>query len=308
MTMQHTISITESTLMRFILTVFLMLALAGTTVVSAAGDAGTSTTLGNARIVSLGSIITETLVALGEEKRLVGVDATSVYPASVKAIPQVGYHRQLAAEGVLSLKPTLVLGTTDAGPAHALDQIRGAGVSVVLIPSKDTAESARQVMAEVGRLVGRDADAQAILARIDKQLADVQARTASATKPRVLFIYARGGGTLNVAGSRTKADEVIRLAGGINAFGDQDGYKPLTSEGVVAGRPDVVFVLEGGFQALGGEAGILAIPGISLTPAGQKRRIIHLDDSLALGFGPRLGDGVVALASQLHPDAMKGAE
>ena len=66
------------------------------------------------RVVSVGSALTEIVYALGAEKMLVGVDTTSLYPAAARSLPQVGYMRALSAEGVLSLKPTLVIATTAA--------------------------------------------------------------------------------------------------------------------------------------------------------------------------------------------------
>ena len=69
------------------------------------------------RVVSVGSALTEIIYALGAEKMLVGVDTTSLYPAAARSLPQVGYMRALSAEGVLSLRPSLVIATTAAGPS-----------------------------------------------------------------------------------------------------------------------------------------------------------------------------------------------
>ncbi|MEO0603960.1 MAG: ABC transporter substrate-binding protein, partial [Myxococcota bacterium] len=121
--------------------------------------------------------------------------------------------------------------------------------------------------------------------------------------PRVVFIYARGGGTLNVAGLDTGAGRMVELAGGVNAVTGYTGYKPLTAESLVLAKPDVLLLTSRGLESLGGTEGLLAQPGVSLTPAGQNRRIVVLDDLLLLGFGPRVGEGVVELAKRLgDPD------
>ena len=86
------------------------------------------------RIVSVGSSITEIVYALGAEKMLVGVDTTSLYPEEARKLPLVGYMRALSAEGVLSLKPTLIIATTAAGPAGALDQLKATGIEVMILP------------------------------------------------------------------------------------------------------------------------------------------------------------------------------
>jgi iron complex transport system substrate-binding protein len=72
------------------------------------------------RLVSVNGSVTEVVYALGAQGQLVGVDTTSKYPPETQKLPNVGYQRQLSAEGVLSLQPSLVLVTEDAGPPTAL--------------------------------------------------------------------------------------------------------------------------------------------------------------------------------------------
>lgn len=88
------------------------------------------------RWVSAGGALSEWITALGGEARLVGVDTTSQHPASLKALPSVGYQRQLSAEGILSLRPDVLVGTEEMGPPPVLAQIRKAGVRVELFSSK----------------------------------------------------------------------------------------------------------------------------------------------------------------------------
>jgi iron complex transport system substrate-binding protein len=118
----------------------------------------------------------------------------------------------------------------------------------------------------------------------------------------VLFIYARGGGTLMVGGTGTPAAAMIRLAAGENAVSAFDGFKPLTAEAVTTAAPDVILVPSRGLATLGGVDGLVAQPGIALTPAGKARRVVAMDDLLLLGFGPRLGSAVRELAILLHPE------
>jgi iron complex transport system substrate-binding protein len=292
--------------MRKLLQVLLLVA-GSTALTSFLPAADTSDTLANARIVSLSSSATEVLYELGLGDRLVGRDATSVHPPEVFKLPEVGYHRQIAAEGVAALNPTHLIGTTEAGPPVVLDQLRTTGADVKLFPVDQTIESHLALMISVGELVGKGAEVKAMASRIGEQLDEVELRTRGAEKPRVLFIYARGGGTLNVGGSGTKGDALIRAAGGVNAFASQEGFKPLTAESVVEANPDVVFILERGLKAAGGTDGVLQLPGIALTKAGAEKRVVSLEDTFALGFGPRTGDAIVAMAKLLHPTRFDGA-
>lgn len=250
------------------------------------------------RIVSAGGAITETLFALGAGAHVVGTDSSSTYPDEATRRTQVGYVRMLAAEGLLALSPTLVITTTDAGPPAVMQQLRDAGLTLLVLPSTPSLEGARARIRGVAEALDRVKEGEALIAQLDADLAAVP----SATTPRrkVLFVYARGGGTLNVSGKGTAADEMIRLAGAENAVTGYDGYKPLTAEAVVTAAPDVIVFTEKGLAGVGGVDAALALPGIALTPAGRARAIVAMDDLFLLGFGPRTGRAVQALAQLLR--------
>lgn len=255
------------------------------------------------RIVSVGSALTEIVYALGAEGLLVGVDTTSQYPAAAQALPKVGYMRALSAEGVLSLKPTLVIATTAAGPATTLDQLRATGVEVVVLPDLYDYDSVIAKIAAVGRLTGKQAEAEAMIARGRGDMAALTARLAKATgKPRVLFLLSMGGGAPQAAGRDTAADGIIRLAGGANAIDGYAGYRPLTPEAVIASRPDVVLVTRQTAQAMGGAQAVLDQPALRQTPAGRAGKVLEFDTLLLLGFGPRTPQAALELAMALHPE------
>ncbi|MCS7080664.1 MAG: ABC transporter substrate-binding protein [Chloracidobacterium sp.] len=253
------------------------------------------------RVVAAGGSVTEIVYALGAEGALVGCDASSLYPEAATKLPQVGYVRALSAEGVLSLRPSLVLTLPEAGPPDALAQLRASGTPVLTVPAEASIEGVKRKIRAVAQALDRQPQGEELIRRLDADLVQAQAYLAGrAEKPKVMFIYARGQGAANVAGRDTAAAEMIRLAGGVNAF-DFEGYKPLTAEAVVAAAPDVILLPSRGLQSSGGVAGVLAMPGVKQTPAGRNQRIVAVDDLLLLGFGPRTGQGVLELARLLHP-------
>lgn len=254
------------------------------------------------RIVSVGSALTEIVYALGAEGMLVGVDTTSLHPTAARALPQVGYMRALSVEGVLSLKPTLVIATTAAGPATTLDQLRATGVEVLVLPDHYDYDSVIAKIAAVGRLTDKTAEADAMIARGRADMAELTKRLATATsKPRVLFLLSMGGGAPQAAGRDTAADGIIRLAGGTNAIDGYAGYRPLTPEAVLASRADFVLVTRQTVQAMGGIETLLDQPALRRTPAGRAGKVLQFD-ALLLGFGPRTPQAAQDLASALHPE------
>jgi iron complex transport system substrate-binding protein len=254
------------------------------------------------RVVSVGSALTEIVYALGAEKMLVGVDTTSLYPAAARALPQVGYMRALSAEGVLSLKPTLVLATTAAGPATTLDQLKATGIEVLVLPDHYDYESVVAKIELVGKLTGKTAEAQAMIAQGRADMASLAAKLAAVpARPRVLFLLSMGGGAPQAAGAGTAADGIIKLAGGTNAVEGYNGYRPLTPEAVIASRADFILVTRQTIEALGGVDHIVNQPSVSQTPAGKARRVLQFDTLLLLGFGPRTPEAATELAAALHP-------
>jgi iron complex transport system substrate-binding protein len=259
------------------------------------------------RIVSVGGALTETLYALGGERELVGVDTTSLYPVAARALPSVGYARALSAEGLLSLRPTLVVASAEAGPPAVLRQVEAARVDWALLDSGHRFEGVLERTAKLAALCGRDAAGQQLVARLREEWAAALvhtthvARAAQATRPpRVLFVLSHSMSQVRVSGRNTAADAMVAYAGGANPLADVDGYKPLTPEAAVAAAPDVILATEQGLEAAGGIDGLLKSPGLAQTPAGRARRVVALDALFMLGFGPRLPQAVVALANALH--------
>lgn len=255
------------------------------------------------RIVSVGSSITEIIYALGAEKLLVGVDTTSLYPEAARKLPQVGYMRALSAEGVLSLKPTLIIATTAAGPAGALDQLKATGIEVMILPDKYDYDSVVTKIAAIGKVIGKMAEADALIARGQESMKTLTVRLATVkSHPRVLFLLSMTGGAPQAAGRDTAAAGIIKLAGGINAVDGYSGYRPLTPESVIASNADYVLVTRQTVDAMGGKQAILDQPSLNRTPAGKAGRIIEFDTLLLLGFGPRTPEAATELAMALHPD------
>lgn len=256
------------------------------------------------RIVSLGGPVTEIVFALGAGDRVVGVDTSSTYPKdAVEALPKVGYQRRLAAEGVLSLKPTLVLATDQAGPPEAIQQLRDSGVTVLILKAEESVEGAKAKIMGFGQALGKTAEAEALIKQLDEDIEQANALLKQVqSQPKVMFIYARGAGTAQVAGTNTGAHAMIELAGAKNAVTEYERYKPLTAEAAVAAAPDVILMLSGGLESVGGVDGLLKEPGIAQTPAGQNKRIVDMDDEYLLSFGPRMGKAVIDLIYLMHPE------
>lgn len=250
------------------------------------------------RIVSIGGSVTEILYAMGEQDRIVAVDTTSSFPADAKALPNVGYMRALAAEGVLSLKPDLILAIEGAGPPPVIEVLKASAISFVEVPEAHSPDGILAKIDAVGAAIGAPEKAEALKAKLR---ADLDAmRTDIGTKsdqPAILFLLSASGGKPMASGAGTAADAIIGLAGGRNVFAAFDGYKPVTNEAIIAASPDIIVTM----NRHGSEPAsqILSLPGIELTPAGRNRAVIAMDGLYLLGFGPRTADAVRELAGRI---------
>ena len=255
------------------------------------------------RIISVGGALTEIVYALDSADSLVGVDTTSLFPEAATQLPQVGYQRRLSAEGVLSLRPDVILMTSEAGPKTVLEQIKATGVKLVELPAGHSADGVAQKIRGVADAVGKSAQGEVMA---DKLLADLEAvqQSQAGMKPsKVVFLMSMGQGSPKAAGQQTAADEMIRLAGGTNAFSNtHQGYKAISTEAMVAAQPDAILLTQDAIDTIGGIDQVVELPGIALTPAGKHKRILAMSGLDLLGFGPRLPQAVAELQRLLQTE------
>ncbi|MCA3261337.1 MAG: ABC transporter substrate-binding protein [Telmatospirillum sp.] len=254
------------------------------------------------RIVVAGSGLTEIVHALGAGDRLVGVDTTSLFPARAGELPQIGYLRALSAEGILSLRPNLLLATEDAGPPAVLQQLSSAGLEVLRAREGFEPEAVAARIEMVGRALGKESEAAALQATLLADIARVQAALPVAgPKPRVLFLLAAGSAVPMVSGRDTAASAMIVAAGGVNAVDAYRGYKPLTPEAIALAAPDFVLTTEQSLVALGGREALLRLPAFAVLARSGGLRVLSYDAVYLLGFGPRTAHALRDLAAAIHP-------
>jgi iron complex transport system substrate-binding protein len=258
------------------------------------------------RIVVLNGDVNEILYALGMGDRIVANDTTGYYPEASKQKPKIGYQRQLSAETILSFRPTLVIGNTDAGPPAVLDQLRSAKVPLVIVPAGDSVFDSSIKIRRVGAAVGLAKEGEALGDKVRAQINAVQKKWLPLTnrfEPKALFLYLRGPRVLLMGGSGTRAAAMLEAAGVTDAgsyLAGVKGYVPITSEAMVKANPDAIVTLEDGLASVGGVDGVLKLPGVALTKAGKERRIHAFDDLKLLELGPRTPEALDELFEALY--------
>ena len=274
-------------------------------------DEVTSTVEAAARIVSLSGDFSEIVWELGLADNLVAVDLSSVYPSEVmRTKPRIGVEFVLLAEPIIAQEPTVVLGDIDAAPQAVIDQVRQAGIPVVIFPRLTGLGAPAEKIRQVGEVLGVSERAERLAIRVQ---AEVDAAVALAEgveeRPPTVFLYIASQSTMLLLGSNTVVDGMMAAVGAIDVGppAGPDGFLPLTPEALVAAAPEVILTAERGFERVGGLDGFLEIPGVAQTPAGRAGRILVFEDLYLLGLGPRFGQALHDVVVGLHPELAAGA-
>lgn len=253
------------------------------------------------RVISIGGAITEIIFALDEQDRLVARDSTSTFPDMAEALPDVGYMRALSPEGVLSLKPDLIIAKEGSGPPEAVQVLKQASVNYVEVPDRFDPKGVDEAIRIVADALGVRAKGNALRAEVAQQFSDVKELVGKVEEAEsVLFILSMQSGRIMAAGTNTAADGIIDLAGATNAIQEFEGYKPLNEEAIITANPDVVLMMDRGGDHGAASEDLFAHPAIQATNAGKSKKLIRMNGLYLLGFGPRTAAAAHDLASHLY--------
>ena len=256
------------------------------------------------KIISAGSAVTELLIALGQQDKIIAVDVTSQLPQGMTR-PMVGYHRQLSSEGLLATGANQVIGSDEMGPKTTLDQLKSAGIEVDIVNTKPTPEGLMERIDQLASLTHSEQKAQSVKHQVQKQLDELSKnKPQTGTEKKVLFLLIHEGRPANVAGKNTTPDEIIHLAGALNpAAKELESYRPLSNEAIIEMQPDVVLVSTRSFKQMGGADAVLkALPMLAATPAGQQKQIIPIDGhALVGGLGLKSLDEARRINQLIYP-------
>lgn len=269
----------------------------------ASADGREVTVTDASRILPLWGNLNEIVFTLGLGDMVVGRDVAADFPGT-EGLPVVTDAHDVSAESVLSLHPTVVFAQTDTGPPEALQQIRDAGVPVVLLDAPTSIDDIPTRIRTVAAALGVAEAGESLVERTEARIADAQRTVPAGDPPTVAFLYLRGSaGVYLLGGPGSGADSMIEAAGGEDAgtrIGLSNPFTPLTSEALVSAAPDVLLLTDSGLESVGGIDALLAMPGIAQTPAARERRVVTIDDGVLYSFGSRTPEALAELIARLH--------
>ncbi|MEU2200733.1 ABC transporter substrate-binding protein [Isoptericola sp. NPDC019482] len=290
------------------------------TVTDAQGTDVTVTDTSRILALDLYGTLSRTVFELGLGDRVVGRDTSSTFP-EIADLPLVTANgHELTGEAVLELAPTVILTDTTLGPWDVLMQMRDAGIPVVVLDPHRSVETSGDLVRSVAEALGVPEEGAELAERTQAEVDDVVAQIAKLAprekgdRLRVAFLYVRGqAGVYYLFGEGSGADSLVESVGAVDVASEigWKGMRPVNDEGIVAAQPDVLLMMSKGLESAGGVDGLLErLPALAQTPAGENRRIVAMDDSQILAFGPETAQVLDALARALYaPETLaSGAE
>jgi iron complex transport system substrate-binding protein len=250
--------------------------------------------------VSLTPAATETLFALGVGDRIVGkVEDFSAFPPEATKVPDVAKFGSVDVEKIVGLGTDLVIaGGSNFNPPESIAKLRSLGVPVVVIFAPDL-KTALADMGLIGKAIGRADEATKLAATTQAAFDQVTAATASLPKTRVFYELDASNGYFGPAPDYF-GTEMIRIAGGDPLTSGTPGVYQVEAEKIIAFDPQVILLGDAAYGVTVDAVG--KRPGWGVLSAVKSGDVRPIDDVIVTRPGPRLADGIRALALAIHPD------
>jgi len=256
-----------------------------------------------ARIVSLVPSVTETVFTIGAQARLVGVTDFCDYPPAARQKPSVGGMVSPSLEGIVALKPDLVVATTAGNRHETFDQLAQLKIPVYLV-NPVSVHDVLDLIIRLGRLTEHPDAADRVAALLRERIQAVSARVAGRPRPRILYVL--WPDPLIVPARGALVSELIALAGGdsVTADGGQ-GYPRYSMEAALARNPEIILIAS--HDATQSALVRSKWERFTQVPAVRAGRLHVVDGNLMHRYGPRIVDGLEALGRLIHPEAFDKA-
>ncbi|MEW6571988.1 MAG: cobalamin-binding protein [Nitrospirota bacterium] len=252
------------------------------------------------RIISLAPNMTEILYALNLGESIVGVTSFCDRPEDAKKKPKIGGMTNPSLEAIISLKPDIVVMTTDGNPKEFEERLRSLGIKTYVFKAKRLSELPQGIR-DMGLVLGVREKSEAFAREIDIAVNKLTVSKNSKLKTRNLKpkkgLFIIWPEPLMVAGAGTVIDDVITLLGAENiAAKAKTSYPKYSIEEIVHRSPDVIFIGGGHINTKEASKGLLKK--IGSVPAVKNGSVFYLSDSL-YRLGPRVIKGITEMAECL---------
>jgi iron complex transport system substrate-binding protein len=254
------------------------------------------------RIISTDASVTNLLFEFDQQNSLIAVDVTSQLPKGFKTLPNIGYHRNLSAEGLLSLKPSIVIGSEMMGPENVIKALTQAGIPFLQLPTAKTIDTLKININQVAQTLNEVEKSAQLMQWIDEQAGRLEKQ--SLKEERIAFLLSMDPTKLRLAGKGTNGDALITLLGAKN-ISDFENYRNVSAESLLAMKPTVILVA-GRSPSLAVEELLKAQTSLQYSEAVQTKKIKGIDGrSLVAGLSVAALKEALSIAQYLNSSLEK---
>ena len=240
-------------------------------------------------IVVAGGSITEIIYFLNLQNKLVGVDITSNYPLKAKKLPSIGYIRNLSIEGLLSLKPNLILAEESIGPPIIVKQLNKTSVEFRIIKNNYTLEGINEKFLCISKILDIEIKNNINYKKFSNNVKKLKSFVKNNNKEKkdILLILMMKGTSPIIAGKNTSGHGFIKMIGQNNSMDKVSGWKPVSAEEILIANPNYIIITKRALKDFISIEKFLKLPGISSTKAAKNKNVFIKDGMSLLGYGPR---------------------
>jgi iron complex transport system substrate-binding protein len=236
------------------------------------------------RLIAAAAGALQILQELGFDKEIVAVDERNIEPGSKLALISTGHS--LNIEAILSLQPSHIIIDSLVGPENAIKTLRDNKVKIIELPLAESISDVTRKYLLIGQQLDREKTAQESVKNFEAKVKQIEK---SSERYRIAFLYLRGSNAIYLVGGKgSGADSLIDAIGSVDVGAQllDEPFTPLSAEIMVEMNPQVLLLMNSGYESIGGLPGLRKLPGLSGTDAVLKNQIITIDDRALLNFGP----------------------
>jgi len=251
------------------------------------------------RVITIAPNIAETVYALNKGETLVGRSDYDDYPAQISKVATLGQLTNPSIEKIVELKPDVVIASTHFGK-DIVKKLEDLNIKIIVLYGQDNFDGVYNTITKVGEVLNANEKAKTLVQDMKKKVENIVAKVKTAQKPSVYYVVGFGKAGDYTAGKDTFIGNMLEMAGGNNAAKDVVGWK-YSIEKLVEKNPDILICS----KDYGSKKGIEATTGYKDLKAVKGKKLLEMDQNIVDRQGPRLADGLEALAKLIHPELFK---
>ncbi|PRR81620.1 ABC transporter substrate-binding protein [Clostridium vincentii] len=251
------------------------------------------------KIISIAPSVTELIYALGKGDELLGRTDYCDYPEEVADVESIGSLTDPNIEKIIELQPDIVIASTHFKDDVA-KKLQDLGIKIVVLKDSKSIDGSYESINKLGQMLNAQDKAEDVVDSSKKKIEEIKEKVEGAETPKAYYVVGFGKSGDFTATGDTFISEMLSIAGAKNIAQDATGWK-YSLEKIIENDPEYIIIS----KKSGMKDQFMTTDGYKELSAVKNDKVFEIDDDLVNRQGPRIADGVEALAKIIHPDLFK---